>query len=74
MSHVTRNSVRFCVCQVYLHMARATCLVLRRATVCRQLTELFNKQTNKHTVMQPDRVFQFTDWDVILINDPFTQF
>jgi len=46
MSHVTRNEVRFCVCQVYLHMARATCLVLRRATVCQQLTELFTKQTN----------------------------
>ena len=73
MGHVTRNAVRFCVCQVYLHMARAKCLVLLRATVCRQLTaDRTVYQTNKHTITQPGRVFHFTDWDVILINDPFT--
>ena len=50
MSHVTRNAVRFCVCQLYLHMARAMCLVLLRATVCQQLTELFNKQPNTQSL------------------------
>ena len=48
-NYVTTNAVRFFVCaKCNVHVARATCLVLLRATLCPLLTEFLNKQTQKH--------------------------